>query len=294
MPYTLPSGFATHLASGSTTLAVALRIVRRDGTVFGVTNLMMPVTIPSLTVGGITVPSTTYQPGMIPTNLEESDDLKADNFEFSGPLGAIADTDVRGGKFARAQFTLIIFNYLTLTHQMLRKRGHVAFATVTGNKWTFSCKSLSHLLDSEVIEQTSPLCRVRRFGDTRCGKALGGTTVDGYNIQAAVTVTAITDAVRKFTCSGLTSYPVGRFNKGVVTFTGGLNNGEEMEILKHEAGGLLTLRWDLPFAVSNGDALTATLGCDRRMETCWGKYNNALRFDGEESVPTIEQVSEVK
>jgi uncharacterized phage protein (TIGR02218 family) len=307
MPYTDIGGFAAFLAGGSKTLAVCLRMVRKDGTVFAFTNHTQDISLPEITVGAITVPATTYQSenGCIPTDLSENDSSNADNMDVTGALGTyVTDADVRGNLFQGAEWTLILCNYADTSMQQLRKRGTVGEATVNGLAFTFSLKSLSSWWQTEIIELAGPMCRYKRLGVSPCPFDMTGTTTDDMPARITTTVASVTSQ-REITLTdastgadsssvNVSDYPTGRFTKGTITWNDGDNAGQEaMDIQEHKADETITLKWKMPFDIAVGDSVTLDVGCDRRISTCGsdGLFDVAYAFGGEEGMPTTEQVS---
>lgn len=307
MPYTISDDFKAHLAAGTKTLTACFRVVRQDGTVFAFTKHTRDITLPELTVGSITIPETTYyaRPGCVPTDLQESDDLKADNFSVSGVLGAyVTDADVRGGRFRSAEWSLIFCNYNDTTQQTLRKRGWIADAQVDGIKFTFSCKSLSAAWETEIIEATSPVCRYKRLGVSPCPFDMTGVTTDDLPARITTTVASVTsqrEIVLTDSAMGangspvlVSAYPSGRFTKGLIVWNDGLNAGlEPMDIQEHKTGRAVEMVFRMPFLISPGDSVTLDVGCDRRFLTCGsdGLFDVAYAFGGEPDSPTVEQIS---
>lgn len=73
----------------------------------------------------------------------------------------------------------------------------------------------------------------------------------------------------------------GYFAQGQVKFTSGANAGESRMVIAWEiiAGvGWLTVVPGLPAAPANGDAISATAGCNKTQTTCQKKFNNLIHI----------------
>ncbi len=81
------------------------------------------------------------------------------------------------------------------------------------------------------------------------------------------------------------------FSHGLLTFTSGANAGLSMEVREYNAGKF-TLFLPMPHAIAIGDAYSAVAGCDKYVDTCIGRFCNALNFRGEPHVPGMDRVLE--
>ncbi len=80
-----------------------------------------------------------------------------------------------------------------------------------------------------------------------------------------------------------------RLHGRVAVFTGGANGGRSLPILAHASDGSgqeAIALWSAPPApIAAGDAVTLTVGCDKRFSTCRDKFANALNFRGFPHIP---------
>ncbi len=302
MPSTISSPFQTLLSGGTTKLALALRIVRKDAGIYAFTNYPAPITLPALTVNGITIPQTAYDPitGLLPTNLVQTADMKPDNLEFKGILDptvnySVTDADVRAGLFRDAQFSLIIFWWADTTQQMLKLRGNVADFIIDGNAVTIKLRSLAEKATQDIIQVTSPLCRYRRLGYNGCPFDLTGSTHDGHAARVTGSPSSITDARRSFIVAGTIGFPTDRFKDGVVKFTAGANAGLEFEVLSWAtATGRFTLWHPTPYDITTGDTVRADSNCRLTVDDCQNIYNVVWAMDAEPGIVTMEGASDVR
>lgn len=120
------------------------------------------------------------------------------------------------------------------------------------------------------------------------------TAVDVQETRRTFTVTELTPN-SGHTITGATpatlGFPDDWFNGGWVVFESGDNDGISMEIRDFTADDGITIEQivelfsDLPFDIQVGDKLRIIPGCDKTLNTCVTKFNNARRMEGEPYVP---------
>jgi hypothetical protein len=84
----------------------------------------------------------------------------------------------------------------------------------------------------------------------------------------------------------------GYFDRGVITFTSGLNNGFSMEV-KSYTTGQITLALPMPYAVAAGDTYSLVAGCDKSLTTCRDRFDNIVNFRGEPYLPGADKLIQV-
>lgn len=304
MPSTIDSDHRAYLATGSVALALALRITRQDGTVIGFTTAQRNVTLPTLVLGGVTVPGATYLAGewLTPSNLQTTDDCaQADNWEGTFALGGqLSDGDVRKHLWTDAEFTLIEYVRSNLAWQQLRQTGRVGGNKLSGQRATLKMRSLASLLEQDALELTSPLHRsgwdgIVGYDVMNLGVgvfALGDDTVDGFATQVTGMVSArIGD--REFTVAATVGWPLRRFAGGTVEFTGGANDGLIADVMDwDEASGELTLWLPMSRTVADGDAVLVTVKAPATEDEWIVYFGDLAYFDGEPGITSLEAASQ--
>lgn len=304
MPYADIGGFNTAIAAGTVKLAKCLRIERKDGVIFGFTDLLISLDLPEATVtftggGSLTVPATTYRPdaGMLPTNLVQSEDpTKTDNMEVKGTLGSyLLEEDVENGLFEGAKWTLILADWGTPTRQQFRARGTIGGVIPAGPQVTFKLRSLAEALSQEVIEVTSGISRYDWDSPEMSFFDLSGNTADGYAAQLDTTITSVSDDHQIFTLAATVGFPDRRFEDGLITFLDGDNNGLAQDIMAWDpATGELTL-WDRTLhPVAPGDSVRVRIKCPLTIEEWYTFFGDVLHFGGEDRIVTVEAASDPK
>ena len=76
----------------------------------------------------------------------------------------------------------------------------------------------------------------------------------------------------------------GSFQGGILTFTGGVNDGQTRTI-KSYVGGVVTLVYPLYAVPAVGDGVSAIFGCDKTRATCAARFNNLAHYRGFPYVP---------
>lgn len=83
----------------------------------------------------------------------------------------------------------------------------------------------------------------------------------------------------------------GWYNGGAITFETGENQGRLIEIKEWvQENSRLTLFLPSPYPVQVGDTARIYPGCDKRLETCIGIFNNILNFRGEPYIPGQDDI----
>jgi len=210
--------------------------------------------------------------------------LTVDNMEFEGMLSAAAITeeDILSGRYDHAEIDIFMVNYADPVMGKLHlKTGWLGEVTLQGGQFIAEMRGLTSRLQQVIGEVYTSGCRAT-LGDTRCKVKLSSYTLTG-------SATAI-EAAYAFTDSSKTQTN-GYFAGGVVKFTSGANNGLSMEVRDFSAGRF-SLFLPMPSAIVLGDSFTVSAGCDKQVDTCISRFNNAVNFLGEPHVPGTDKLLE--
>ena len=161
------------------------------------------------------------------------------------------------------------------------KTGWLGEVTLQEGSFVAEVRGISAALQQTIGEVYTPTCRAA-LGDARCKKSLTAFTVTG-TVGSVADAFSFTDAAR--------SEANGYFAYGAVTMTSGANEGMRMEI-RDFSGGRFGLFLPLPHPVLPGDTYSAIAGCDKRMDTCAGRFANAVNFRGEPHLPGNDRLFE--
>ena len=163
MPKTVPSGLATHLATGRTTLTTIWEITRTDGVVVRLTELDT-----DLSVGGQTFTSAF---GYTRSALSNRAGLSTEDIEIEGILNSsfIDRDDVLAGLYNGATLVISVVNFeAPADGASILKRGRLGrINTRPDGRFVAELVSLRSLLEQSIIEVSTPTCRAQ-LGDARC------------------------------------------------------------------------------------------------------------------------------
>ena len=243
-------------------------------------------------------------PGITPTIVEQALGETA-TMEFSGvyQTGIFERTDVLAGlwTFAEVEVFSACWNDTDLG-ELVHFRGNIGEFKDYGTYFTAEGRGLIGRLSQDVTVQTQRMCRVRDFGNSRCGVNLAGTITlggDTLYLTQTLTLTAGGGTDLEFSTVDFDGDPppVDFFRNGKLVATNGDNQGISREIAKQLAdndGSIqVILKRLFPYPLVEGvTTFTMYAGCARRMEDC-RKFNNAANFDGEPYVPGIEAANRI-
>jgi uncharacterized phage protein (TIGR02218 family) len=277
----ISAGLAAHLAQEVTTLATCWKLTRRDATVMGFTDHDADLTFDSVLYKAAS--------GFTPSAIENSTSLNVDNLDVEGMLssGNITESDILAGKYDFAEIEIFQVNYNDLGQGALKlRRGWLGETSLHKQQFVAEVRGLSQRLAQTIGELFSPSCRAT-LGDARCKVNLAAHTVTG-SVTTAVSPQEFRDSAR--------SEDSGMFTFGLLTFTGGANNGLSMEVKEYVhaagSGGRFILALAMPYSIATGDSYSLTKGCDKTLQTCLNRFNNVVNFRGEPSVPGLDRMLE--
>ena len=271
-----PQAFLDHLATGATTLCRCWKLIRRDGMSFGFTDHDQDIVF-----NGVTFAASS---GLEGAELETKLGLSVGGSEIVGALTtpALTELTVSGGSWDNATVETWYVNWADPTIRVLLDIGQIGEIRCEDNNFTAEIRGLAQRFDEERGRIYQTACNAD-LGDARCGIA-----IDGALYRSAGTVTA-TDSRLTLTATLAGSYATGWFDAGSIAFNSGQNAGTVIEIRQHSLQGA-TIKFVLwrrtSAAIAVGDAITVKAGCDKRIDTCRGKFANALNFRGFPSIPT--------
>ncbi len=265
------------LDAGATTLCRCWRIDRRDGLALGFTDHDRPLAFDGLT----------FEPGagLDGSAVERAAGLAPGDAEVMGALSseAISAEDVALGRYDGAVATLWLVDWTAPERRNLLFRGRLGRIERGDRAFRAEVEGLAAPLSRATGRALLPLCDAC-FCDARCGVDPAGHSVEGSVIAVG--------AQGALTVGGLEGFPDGWFEAGALRWTSGANAGLGAEIRRHSAAGPTLALWSPPAApVAPGDRFAASAGCDKRFETCRGKFGNGASFRGFPHVPGDDWVA---
>ena len=269
------TAMAAHIAGETTTLATCWKVTRTDGLVLGFTDHDQDITFDSQLYQAST--------GYTRSAIHTISDLSVDNLDIESALNSdtLAADDLRAGLWDNAEVEIFFVNWQDLTQgNIILKRGSIGQVELQDTIFKAELRGLTQALQQQIVELFTPDCRAD-LGDARCKVDLTPLTVTG----------AVTAASNRygFTDSGRTE-AADYWDGGLVTWTGGVNNGRMMEIGTFASGGVFTLYLPMPVAIAPGDTYSLQPGCDKSFSTCKNRYNNVNNFRGEPNIPGTDIV----
>lgn len=256
------------LAQEVVALAFCWRLDRRDGVALGLTSHDR-----DLTVGGFVYRAA---PGLVPSAVRRGCGLEAESMDLQGALGddAIRAEDLAAGRWDGARLVLTLTEWTDPGALWLElMRGELGAVERRNGAFTAELKGPQAAFDRPVAPATAPGCRAR-LGDRAC-------RVDLARHRRLVRVEAVAEARAGVRGGGLTA---GAYAFGTLRWLEGPNCGLEQAVLDSDADGVLLV--DPPaFPVVAGTRARLTEGCDKRLETCWARFANAVSFRGEPYLP---------
>ncbi len=267
-----------HLNTGATTLCTCWRIVRRDGVALGFTDHDRPLTFDDL--------SFRPESGADGSRLEATADLAVDNAEIEGALtdDALSTDDLAAGRYDGAQIEIWRVNWAAPSERVLLKTGVLGEVVREGERFRVEIRGLTHALSRTVGRVYQRQCDAV-VGDGRCGVDLQQST---YRADGAVVALL---GEQRFSVLGLGAFDADWFADGVLRWIDGANTGLSAPVKTHQSGGgagadgIIELWLPTGAPIAAGDRFVVTAGCDRRAETCRGKFNNIINFRGFHLMP---------
>jgi uncharacterized phage protein (TIGR02218 family) len=256
----------------TTHYALCWKLTRRDGVVMGFTNHDQDIRRSDGVYLAV--------PGFRPSAISTSCGLATDNFDLTGALTheSISDEDLWSGKYdgARLAAAMVDWQNPSMFHAITT----VMLGDVEADGSAFRAETVGPTIQLErsIIETVSPECRAQ-FGDKRCKVALRKYSKMTEVVSVSLEVVTLQALVPD---SGYYAY-------GSVTWLSGKNAGVVSAIITSNAQDI-HLREPTPFPLLEGARAVIQAGCDKKFETCRGKFFNKANFRGEPYVPGIDSL----
>jgi len=272
---TLSTALAQHLLQPLTSMVKCCRIQWQDNTVHAFTAFDQPLQIDSDTY--------TPFPGVQDFAVQTRGDTSVDNTELLGVIdeATIKTSDIEDGKWDFAKVEFFEVNWQDLTQGKLNLRsGSIGEIKAARTGYVAEIRGLLQLLTRETGDLLSTECQAD-LGDYRCKVNLSAFTVTG-------SVTNVIDG-RTFTDSALTQAEHW-FDGGMLTWTGGNNNGKRVEIEYFSPNKDVVLFLQMRHPIANGDTYSMYAGCDKASTTCINKFNNIENNRSYFTAPNADQL----
>lgn len=265
----LSDAFAAKLASGVTMLAHVWRVERRDGESFAFTDHDCLLAFDDL----IAEPMHGVSAGVI----EKSTGLSADSASIAGALSsaAIVEEDLARGIWDGARVDVFRVEWQAPEDRVHLFAGRIGEVRRGTQAFEAELRGLQTALNVPVGRVFSRFCDAD-LGDARCGVDIETAEFRGEGVIAEIMGT------HAFKASGLSAYADQWFARGRIVWA----DGGESEIATHRLEDELSIFELLDAApLELGAAFTVYAGCDKRLETCRGKFANVVNFRGFPHMP---------
>jgi len=278
-----PASIDTMLAGRTFTLARCVKIQLRDYTEYGFTDLDEDIEI-ALSTDIYTPLTYKSGEGVLPSDIDLSAGLEADNTELVIPLGAsITRAAVLGRRFNQAKVWIFDIDHSQAVPELLAMmKGTITEARIEEGKAVLEVRSQADFWNVTIGSVMTPRCRAD-FGDTQCGKV--------PEIATGTILSVTSDMVFQTSLGGL--YADQYFRFGEIEFmTGDLADLPAREVVNYTGTtGALEIFDPLSTMPAVGDHFLMSRGCSRlksstdaSVPTCLS-YNNVTRFRGFDRVP---------
>lgn len=249
-----------------TSVAFCWKLQRPDGAGLGLTSSDR-----DLSYGGITYRAA---PGVTPAAINRSLGLEPDAGEIAGALSAdaLSESDLALGRWTGSRVSLVALDWSdTAGDPVELLGGELGEIAIDGDGFSADLHGAASRLTRPVCPRTSPECRAA-FGDKQCRIDLAGRTSRASVVSASGNVLQLDSAVE------------GRFLFGRLRYLRGVNCGLA-SIIVAANGSEISLRDRPRAAVAPGTIVEIREGCDKRLETCAARFQNAANFRGEPHLP---------
>jgi uncharacterized phage protein (TIGR02218 family) len=265
----IPAALAAHLDRACTTLCRCWRLVRRDGAAFGFTDHDR-----DLAFGGTVFAA---RSGLEAAEASAELGFAVGGGEVAGALvsAGITEDDIAAGLYDDAGVETWLVNWQDAEERILLDVGSLGEIRRADGAFVAELRGAMHRFDEERGRLFRATCGAD-LGDAACGVALADPA---YTADGTVLATdgALSVAVE-------IPFAPGWCTGGRLTWLTGANAGLSLEVKAHRAGALdLWQRSAKPIAP--GDTFRVSAGCDKRHETCRGKFANGVNFRGFPHMP---------
>ncbi|WDR06394.1 DUF2163 domain-containing protein [Devosia rhodophyticola] len=276
----LEAGYATHIASGATTLAYCWRLARADGMVLGFTDHDRTLHFDETDF----VPAHGLDGSEVPAKFG----AQVDTAEVLGVLhaDAITETDIALGRYDGAGVETFRVNWRDTSQRDLLRHDTIGEIVREDGVFRAELRSGQQALNQVKGRVYQRLCNAS-LGDSQCGIDLEISAYRGF-----ATVTSVEGRFR-LGLSGLDGFDPGWFDFGHAVWASGQRIGLRDSVLSQtRLGGVDLLEFSMPVGdwASAGDELTVYAGCDRRFDTCRQKFGNGVNFRGFPHIPGSDYV----
>lgn len=210
-----------------------------------------------------------------PNSIISSNELGQDNFTISGVIDDryITKESLTKGQFVNAYLEIFLLDLSRKTSvKKILKTGWLGETRIIKNSFVIEVSSLSNKTNNIIGKCYSTSCRAE-FGDKFCKKIIEDFTFPG-EISSVLSNNSFIDSSR--------NEPDEYFSKGIIIFLNDQYQFSKYNVLSFYNK---TISIDSNLKLKKGDRYKIIVGCDKSLESCIIKFNNALNFRGEPYIP---------
>lgn len=294
----IPPALQAHYSKTHRTKAFLLKMIARDGTVYGVTGESQSITYDD----GAGEVEYSALIGFDEVAMEQGAGLEVGNSEATilyAAAGPFSQAFIDAGNLDYGRYVVYQVNWadLSMGHEIMDAGTIGITKNVDGVSAVIELRSLQQQLKQNYIQLDSRTCRAR-FGSGGGGTCVtrGQCGFDADSLWTNRTVSAVGEETdRGFTLDSPPSAtgPAGAlaFVPGLVQWLTGDNAGLTSEIESVD-GSDISLILGTPYTIQIGDTLKIRPDCDKTWTTCKDVYENQLNFRGEPFIPVSDAASQ--
>ena len=216
--------------------------------------------------------------------LQQGTGRAVDNSEALGALSstAIREEDIEAGRSDGAEVLAYLVNWSDVSQRKVLFRGFIGEVSRTDGQFQAELRGLTDLLNRPIGRAYQKPCTAV-FGDRSCGVDLDAP---GMAVMTHVLDVPQRLKVRLPTLDG---FDAGWFERGafqVVTGAAhGLGGAIKRDVILEDGSREIELWQSLRAELAAGVEVRLIAGCDKRFDTCVGKFANGVNFQGFPDIP---------
>lgn len=275
----IPSLLLDSFSKRTTSTCILVKIVSKEGTVFGFTNADFVVRFDD--GRGVIA----YRPDeeLRPQNIQSAADMTVDNTVLMGWFKQAVEQQVLAGAFDSAELSIYRVSYLRLEYGYevvaYGRVGEIEYSSDAKDKRKVEFRSLTQQLTVNTNQYYSLTCRVP-FGSEKCSMPFTWFT-------GTVELIPNADPYIRFKINGV-SQPADYFELGIIEVLSGPNTGADLEVDTWAADGSVKLGYVAPYPLTNGTSVRIRKDCGKTETDCLA-YNNIVNMRAEHIMPTEDK-----
>ena len=213
-------------------------------------------------------------PGITPAAVSRSLGLEPDSGEIAGALSAdsLEADDLALGRWDGARVRLTAVDWTAPGEAPIALlAGELGEMATRGESFSAELRGAAWRLEQPVCPSTSPGCRAH-FGDKKCRVDLAGRTSFASVVSSDGALLLLDRAIG------------GDYLLGRLRYLQGANCGLSTTIIAI-TGTSVRIRDLARGPIAPGCRVELREGCDKRFETCTGRFDNGVNFRGEPHLP---------